>query len=42
MINENLWYLAPMGYGVGTIVICIELLVIEKISKDSIMSIKSS
>lgn len=30
MINENLWYLAPLGYGVGTLVICIELLMIQK------------
>jgi hypothetical protein len=30
MINENLWYLAPLGYGVGLVVICIELLIIEK------------
>ncbi len=25
-INENLWYLAPLGYGVGTIVLCVEML----------------
>jgi hypothetical protein len=30
IINENLWYLAPLGYGVGTVVICIELLLIQK------------
>jgi hypothetical protein len=30
IINENLWYLAPLGYGVGTVVICIELLMIQK------------
>lgn len=30
MINENLWYLAPLGYGIGTLVICIELLMIQK------------
>ena len=23
IINENLWYLAPMGYGVGLLVLCI-------------------
>ncbi len=26
-INENLWYLAPMGYGIGLIVLCIRVLV---------------
>lgn len=26
LINENMWYLAPLGYGVGTIVICIQML----------------
>jgi cyanate permease len=25
-INENLWYLAPMGYGLGTIVLCIQMI----------------
>jgi hypothetical protein len=29
ILNENLWYLAPLGYGVGTIVICIELLMLK-------------
>ena len=23
IINENLWYLAPMGYGIGLVVLCI-------------------
>lgn len=26
IINENLWYIAPIGYGIGSVVICIELL----------------
>lgn len=26
LINENLWYLAPLGYGVGTMMICIEMI----------------
>lgn len=26
LINENMWYAAPMGYGIGTVIICIELL----------------
>lgn len=30
LINENLWYIAPMGYGFGTLIICIELLIINK------------
>ena len=25
-INENLWYTAPMGYGFGTIMICMQML----------------
>ena len=25
LINENFWYLAPLGYGVGTIIVCIEM-----------------
>ncbi len=30
LINPNLWYIAPMGYGLGTLVICFELLIINK------------
>ena len=26
LVHENLWYLAPVGYGFGTIVICIQML----------------
>lgn len=26
MINENLWYLAPLGYGIGMILVCIQML----------------
>ena len=26
LINENLWYIASMGYGIGAVIICIELL----------------
>lgn len=25
-LNENLWYIAPIGYGIGTLVLCIWLL----------------
>lgn len=25
-VNENIWYAAPMGYGFGTMVICIQML----------------
>ena len=25
-INENIWYIAPVGYGIGTMIICIQLL----------------
>ena len=24
-INENIWYVAPVGYGIGTMIICIQL-----------------
>lgn len=30
LINENFWYIAPLGYGLGTLVVCIELLFIDK------------
>lgn len=33
LVNENFWYLAPLGYGVGTIVICIEMLLDSKQTK---------
>ena len=26
VFNENLWYIAPLGYGVGAVVICVKLL----------------
>jgi hypothetical protein len=29
-IIEYLWYIASMGYGIGTVVICIEILLLEK------------
>ena len=29
IINENLWYIAPLGYGIGTAIICIKLLMIK-------------
>lgn len=31
-INENLWYFAPMGYGVGTIIICWKMIKSSNIS----------
>jgi len=27
IINENLWYIAPLGYGLGTSIICIKFLI---------------
>ena len=30
LINENLWYIAPFGYGVGTFVLCVLLLIYKK------------
>lgn len=29
-INENLWYLAPLGYGFGVILICIKMMKIKE------------
>lgn len=29
-INENIWYIAPMGYGFGTILICIQMMRMQK------------
>ena len=31
IINENLWYIAPLGYGIGTAIICIKLLLMKNI-----------
>lgn len=25
-VNENIWYIAPMGYGLGTMIICIQMM----------------
>ena len=25
-INKNIWYVAPMGYGIGTMIVCIQML----------------
>lgn len=25
-VNENLWYVAPMGYGIGAMILCIQML----------------
>jgi len=30
LINENCWYLAPLGYGFGTIFICIEMIKLNR------------
>jgi hypothetical protein len=29
IINENLWYIAPFGYGIGTVIICIKILLLK-------------
>lgn len=29
-VNENLWYFAPLGYGFGTIAICIQMMKLKK------------
>jgi len=33
IFNENLWYIAPLGYGIGTATICIKLLLKTKMEK---------
>jgi hypothetical protein len=30
LINQNLWYIAPLGYGIGTVILCFELLILNK------------
>lgn len=30
LINENLWYIAPCGYGIGTLILCVQLLLVDK------------
>lgn len=30
LVNENCWYIAPMGYGSGIVVVCIELIFINR------------
>lgn len=30
IINENLWYIAPIGYGIGTFILCIQLIYFDK------------
>jgi cyanate permease len=32
-INENIWYLAPMGYGIGIVILCVMAIRIEKNKK---------
>jgi hypothetical protein len=29
IINKNLWYIASLGYGIGTAIICIKILIIK-------------
>jgi len=33
IINDNCWYIAPFGYGIGSAVICVELIIINKSNK---------
>lgn len=30
-INENIWYLAPLGYGCGTIIICFKMMQLQHV-----------
>ena len=32
-INENVWYAAPMGYGIGLIVLCVEMIYYKEETK---------
>lgn len=32
-INENCWYIAPMGYGLGLLIVCLEIIHINKCSE---------
>lgn len=29
-INENIWYAAPMGYGFGTVILCLQMLKLDR------------
>ena len=33
LVNENLWYIAPIGYGPGTVVLCVKLILQSKREK---------
>ena len=33
LLNENLWYIASVGYSFGVITICIEIILLDKIKK---------
>lgn len=33
LINQNFWYIAPLGYGIGTVILCFELLSLDKQEK---------
>lgn len=35
-INENIWYVAPMGYGVGSIIICIQMLRLKSEGREQV------
>ena len=30
VVNENMWYLAPMGYGIIPIIMCIKMMKLKK------------
>ena len=30
LIHSNCWYIAPFGYGIGTVVVCIELIILNR------------
>ena len=34
-INENIWYLAPLGYGIGLIILCVQVLLYKESSAES-------
>lgn len=30
LVHANCWYIAPLGYGIGTAIVCIELIILNK------------
>ena len=39
-INENIWYAAPMGYGIGLIVLCVEMIYYKEEKNEKVNSVQ--